>query len=73
MGAMLGGRVTVTDGDHRFLQFMNISLHNSIYHIWKVRSAGGAYPHKIDVLLVSTYRSSRPLKSGILLLTHDPS
>jgi hypothetical protein len=52
---MLGVGVTVTDGDHRLLlQFMNISLHSSIYQTWKVRSARVAYPHEIDVLLVST-------------------
>jgi hypothetical protein len=51
---MLSGRVTVTDGDHRLLQFMKISLHNSKYQMWKVGSARVAYPHEIDVLLVFT-------------------
>jgi hypothetical protein len=53
-GVMLSGPVTVTDGDHKLLQFMNILLHNSKNQIWRVRSACVAYPHEIDVLLVST-------------------
>ena len=39
MGQVLGGRVTVTDGDRRLITIMNMSLHNSIYQLWKVRSA----------------------------------
>jgi hypothetical protein len=31
MGHILGGLVTVTDGDHRLIAIMNLSLHNSIY------------------------------------------
>jgi hypothetical protein len=33
MGHVLGGRVTVEDGDHRLIKIMNMSLHNSIYQL----------------------------------------
>jgi hypothetical protein len=33
VGLVLGGRVTVTDGDRRWITIMNISLHNSIYQL----------------------------------------
>jgi hypothetical protein len=50
---VFGGRVTVTDGDRRLITIMNMSLHNSIYQLWKVRSAR-SLSSRIDVLLVST-------------------
>jgi hypothetical protein len=54
MGHVLGGRATVIiDGDCWLISIMNISLHNSIYQLWKVRSAR-SLSSRIDVLLVST-------------------
>jgi hypothetical protein len=55
MGHVLGGRVTFTDGEYRLyiITIMNMSLHNSMYQLWKVQSARSLYP-QIDVLLVFT-------------------
>jgi hypothetical protein len=50
-----------------YITIMNMSLYNSMYQLWKVRSAR-SLSSRIDVLLVSTEWSSCPLKSGILLL-----
>ncbi len=54
MGHVLGGCVTVTDGDFAgYITIMNISLHNSIYQLWKVLSAH-SLSSQIDALLVFT-------------------
>jgi hypothetical protein len=54
LGHVLGERVTGTAGYGSFyITIMNMSLHNSMYQLWKVQSVHSLSP-RIDVLLVST-------------------
>jgi hypothetical protein len=62
---MLCERAKVTD------VYRNYTIYEHVITQWLISDMES--PHEIDVLLVSTQRSSCPLKSGILLLTHDSS
>jgi hypothetical protein len=72
MGHVLGGRVTVIDGDCRLLQLS--TYHYTIVYIsYDESNLPIAYPHESMSCLCPRNQAAFPLKSGVLLLARDPS
>jgi hypothetical protein len=69
---MLGGRVTVIDGDHRLLQLW-IYHYTTVYISYEESDLRVDYPHESMSCLCPRNEAAYPLKSGILLSARDPS
>jgi hypothetical protein len=73
IGHIIGGLVTVTDGDRRLITILNMSLHNNIYIRYGKSNLRVAYHHELMSCLCPRNEAAFSLKSGISLLAHDPS